>query len=102
MSIRHLRVSGITVISVLACAGTGWAQPVPDSSLAVLVVGGDDDQGRDDPGRAKEEREQEREERGRERAAREQEREQEREGRAYDQGREFIDDGKYDRAIERF
>ena len=98
MSIRHLRVWGITVISVLACAGTGWAQPVPDSSLAVLVVGGDDDQGRDDRGREKEEREQEREERGRERA----EREQEREGRAYDQGREFIDDGKYDRAIERF
>jgi HEAT repeat protein len=98
MSISHLRVCGITVISLLACAGAGWAQPVRDSSLAVLVVGDDDEQDRDDRGREKAEREQEREERGRERA----EREQEREGRAYDQGREFLDDGKYDRAIERF
>jgi HEAT repeat protein len=106
MIIRHLRVCGVAVMGVLAFAGAGMAQPVgpgpvgpgpvgpgpmalPPVSVSIDHLGmslafDDDDQDRED-------RAQEREERQRER-----------ESRAYDQGREFIDDGKYDRAVERF
>ncbi len=103
MSIRHLRVYGIAFAGALAVAGSARAQPAgpgpvgpgpvgipPAATVAgpmTLVM----------PGIATT-FEQDRQDREKEA----EERERERERRVYDQGREFIDQGKYDRAIERF
>jgi HEAT repeat protein len=102
MNIRHLRVCGIVLAGGLALAAPGAAQPdaaglggvaasrypVSLSSPSIAIDGGMalaiDDQDRDDRAKEREERD------------------RDREARVYDQGREFMDDGKYDRAVERF
>jgi HEAT repeat protein len=94
-------VCGITFAGALALAAPGTAQPDsggvvvgrgPMTTLSapqIALEGGlmaltIDDQDRDDRAKEREERD------------------RDRESRVYDQGREFMDDGKYDRAVERF
>jgi HEAT repeat protein len=103
MNIRHLRVCGIVFAGGLALAAPAAAQPdaaglggvaasrrpMSLSSPSIAIDGGMmalamDDQDREDRAKEKEERD------------------RDREARVYDQGREFMDDGKYDRAVERF
>ena len=105
MSIRHLRVSGIAFAGALAVAGLAVAQPGPETAgpglsgtmslpglapsggVMTLQARGRSERSEDE----QQDREKEREQRQRER-----------ESRLYDQGRDDIDQGRYDRAIERF